>query len=192
MKAVGYGLATPGSSMNDFPIVLNALFGTRFKVVNGYKGTAEIHKAMEAGEVQGVGAANWTSLLSFNENWVKENKVTIFGQYALQPHPDLKHVPLWLDLAKTDADSQAMRLLLSRLEAGRPFFLPPDVPPRRVAALRRAFDATMKDPAFLAEAAKSKLEIDPMTGEEVSNLVAQVSKTSPDVAARVRDALAIK
>lgn len=186
------GSQAPGSSMNDFPVVMNALFGTKFKVVNGYKGTAEIHKAMESGEVQGVGAANWTSLLSFNEDWVKEKKVTIFAQYALKSHPDLKHVPMWLDLAKTDADKQAMRMLLSRLEAGRPFFLPPDVPPTRANALRRAFDATMKDPAFLSEAAKSKLEIDPMTGEDLAKLVAEISRTDPVVAKRIRDALAVK
>ncbi len=191
-KEFSVGSQAPGSSMNDFPVVMNALFGTKFKVVNGYKGTAEIHKAMETGEVQGVGAANWTSLLSFNENWVKENKVAVFGQYALKSHPDLKHVPLWLDLAKTEPDKQAMNLLLSRLEAGRPFFLPPDVPAARITALRRAFDATLKDPAFLAEATKAKLEIDPMNGEELTILVAQISKTAPDVAARVRAALAVK
>ncbi len=191
-KEFSVGSQAPGSSMNDFPVVMNALFGTKFKVVNGYKGTADIHKAMETGEVQGVGAANWTSLLSFNENWVKEKTVTVFGQYALKSHPDLKHVPLWLDLAKSDDDKQAMNLLLSRLEAGRPFFLPPGVPENRVIALRRAFDATLKDPAFLAEANKAKLEIDPMTGEELTKLVAQISKTAPSVAARLRDALTVK
>lgn len=191
-KEFSVGSQAPGSSMNDFPVVLNAVFGTKFKVVNGYKGTADIHKAMESGEVQGVGAANWTSLLSFNADWVKDKKVAIFGQYALKSHPDLKHVPLWIDLAKTDADKQAMNLLLSRLEAGRPFFLPPGVPEARVIALRRAFDATMKDPAYIAEAAKAKLEISPMTGEELTKLVAQISRTAPDVAVRVRDALTVK
>jgi tripartite-type tricarboxylate transporter receptor subunit TctC len=186
------GSQAPGSSMNDFPVVLNALFGTRFKVINGYKGTADIHKAMEAGEVQGIGAANWTSLLSFGADLVKDNKVVVFGQYALKPHPDLLKVPMWLDLAKSDADKQAMNLLLSRLEAGRPFFLPPHVPAPRVAALRAAFDATLKDPAFLAEAEKAKLEIDPMSGEEVTNLVAQLTRTAPAVAERVRNALAAK
>lgn len=186
------GSQAPGSTMNDYPVALNALFGTKFKVVNGYKGTADIHKAMEAGEVMGVGAANWTSLLSFGEQWVKDKKVTIFGQYALKSHADLKHVPLWIDLAKTEADKQAMHLLLSRLEAGRPFFLPPGVPGARVTALRRAFDVTMKDPAYIAEATKAKLEISPMTGEELTKLVAQISSTAPDVAARVRNALAAK
>lgn len=191
-KEFSVGSQAPGSSMNDFPVVLNAIFGTKFKVVNGYKGTAEIHKAMETGEVQGIGAANWTSLLTFNEDWVRDKKVTIFGQYAMKSHPDLKHVPLWLDIAKTDADKQAMHLLLSRLEAGRPFFLPPDVPTARVTALRRAFDATMKDPAFVAEMTKAKLEIDPMSGEDLAKLVAGISRTTPDVAARVRDALTVK
>ncbi len=186
------GSQAPGSSMNDFPVVLNALFGTKFKVINGYKGTADIHKAMESGEVQGVGAANWTSLNSFSADWVRDKKVNIFGQYALKSHPDLKHIPLWFDVAKTDPDKQAMSLLLSRLEAGRPFFFPPGVPDARVAAVRRAFDATMKDPAFIAEAERGKLEISPMTGEQVAQLVAQISRTDAAVAARVRDALAAK
>jgi tripartite-type tricarboxylate transporter receptor subunit TctC len=94
-----------------------------------------------------------------------------------------------LDIAKTDADKQALRLALARLEYGRPFFLPPGVPAERVTALRRAFDAALKDPALIAEAEKSKIEIDPLTGEEVAELVKQVNATPADVVARVRAAL---
>ena len=98
-------------------------------------------------------------------------------------------MPLALDLAKTDADRQAMKLALARLEYGRPFFLPPNVPADRVQALRRAFDATMKDPAYLAEAEKLKIDVDPLTGEQVADLVAQVSATPADTVARVRAAM---
>lgn len=186
------GSQAPGSSQNDFPVALNRLFGFQFNVVNGYESTAKIHLAMESGEVQGIAAVNWSSLLSLQPKWVSEKKVIIFGQFALKPHKDLKHVPMWSDLAKSEADRQAMALILSRLEAGRPFFAPPDVPAARVTALRRAFDATMKDPAFIAEAEKAQLEIDAMTGEELTQFVANLAATPPDVVKRVRDALAGK
>jgi tripartite-type tricarboxylate transporter receptor subunit TctC len=98
-------------------------------------------------------------------------------------------VPLVLELAKTPSDRQALELALARLEFGRPFFLPPNVPAERVEALRRAFDATMKDPAFLADADRSKIEVDPLTGEQVAALVEQVSRTPADTVARVRAAM---
>ena len=98
-------------------------------------------------------------------------------------------MPLVLDLAQSEADKQALRLALARLEYGRPFFLPPGVPAERVTALRRAFDAALKDPALLAEADKSKIEIEPLSGEEVTALVKQVSATPPDVVARARAAV---
>jgi hypothetical protein len=113
----------------------------------------------------------------------------VLAQWALKKHPDLVDVPLVLDLAQSEADKQALRLALARLEYGRPFFLPPGVPAERVTALRRAFDAALKDPALIAEADKSKIEIDPLSGEEVTELVRQVSATPPEVIARVRAAL---
>jgi tripartite-type tricarboxylate transporter receptor subunit TctC len=98
-------------------------------------------------------------------------------------------VPLFLDLAQSDAERAALRLMLARLEYGRPFFLPPNVPAARLEALRRAFDATMKDPAYLSEADKLKIEVDPLSGEEVTALVEQVSRTPADTVARVRAAM---
>ena len=91
--------------------------------------------------------------------------------------------------ATNDADGQAIEMMVTRLQFGRPFFLPPDVPPARVEALRRAFDATMKDPAFLAEAERAKLDVSPMKGEEIGPLVAKVLATPPAIVARVRQAL---
>jgi tripartite-type tricarboxylate transporter receptor subunit TctC len=186
------GSQAPGSSQNDFPVALNKLFGTQFSVVNGYESTSKIHLAMERGEVHGIAAVNWSSLTSLVPQWITEKKINLIGQFGMRPHPELKGLPMWLDIAKTEADKQAMQLLLSRLETGRPYFFPPDVPAARVEALRRAFDATMKDPAFLAEAEKSKLEIDPMSGEEIAAFVAKLNATPPDVVARVRDAMASK
>jgi tripartite-type tricarboxylate transporter receptor subunit TctC len=170
----------------------NELFGWKVKVVKGYDGTPKIHLAMEAGEVQGVGATSWTTLKAINSDWLKDKKVKVIAQWGLRKHPDLPQVPHVLEMAKTDADRQALLLGLARLEFGRPFFVPPGVPAERIEALRRAFDSTMKDPAFLADAEKLKLDIDPLTGKQVAELVAQVAATPPDIAARVRTALEAK
>jgi tripartite-type tricarboxylate transporter receptor subunit TctC len=183
------GAQAPGSTQYDFPVLLNHLFGTRFKVVTGYESTPKIHLAMESGEVQGNGATNWSTVKALNSNWLTEKKIRIIVQWGLKKNPELPDVPLVLDLAKTPSDRQALELALARLEFGRPFFLPPNVPPERVEALRRAFDATMKDPAFLADAHKSKIEVDALTGEQVAALVEQVSRTPADTVARVRAAM---
>ena len=183
------GAQAPGSTQYDFPMLANAIFDYKFKVVTGYESTPRIHLAMERGEVHGNGATNWTTLKLLNSNWIDEKKVKVLAQWALKKHPDLPDVPLILDLAKTDADKQALRLGIARLEYGRPFFLPPGVPAERVEALRRAFDAAMKDPALLAEAEHTKIEVDPLTGEEVATLVKQVNATPSDVVARVRAAM---
>ena len=182
------GAQAPGSTQYDYPMLANALFGYKFKVITGYEATPKIHLAMERGEVHGT-LANWSTLKAINYNWVTEKKIKMLAQWGLRPHPDLKDVPLALDLAKNEADKQAMMLALARLEYGRPFFLPPNVPADRVQALRRAFDATMKDPAYLAEAEKLKVDVDPLTGEQVAELVTQVSATPADTAARVRAAM---
>ncbi len=188
-REVVTGAQAPGTTQYDFPMLGNELFGWKFKIVKGYDGTPKIHLAMEAGEIQGNGATSWTTLKALNSNWLAEKKIKVIAQWGLRKHPDLTDVPHVLDLAKTDVDRQALLLGLARLEFGRPFFVPPGVPQERVEALRRAFDATMNDPAFLAEAEKLKLDIDPISGEQVAELIAQVAATPADVATRVRTAL---
>ena len=139
-----------------------------------------------------MGLRRWTTVKSLSPHWIAEKKIKVMAQWALRSHPDLTQVPLVVDLAKTDTERQALLLGLARLEYGRPFFVPPGVPAERVAALRRAFDATMKDKEFLAEAQKLQLDIDPLTGEQVATLVEQVSRTAPETAARVRAAMEAK
>ena len=188
-KELVVGAQAPGSTQYDFPVLANRLFGFKFKVITGYESTPKIHLAMERGEVQGNGATNWSTLKALNTNWLEEKKVKPIAQWALKKHPELSEVPMILDLAKTDADRQALLLAMARLEFGRPFFLPPNVPPERVEALRRAFDATMRDPAYLADAEKLKIDIEPLTGEQVASLIAQVFATPAETVARVRDAM---
>jgi tripartite-type tricarboxylate transporter receptor subunit TctC len=190
-KELIVGAQAPGSTQYDYPVLVNDLFGWKFKVITGYESTPKIHLAMERGEVHGT-IANWSTLKAIGSNWLEEKKIVMTAQWALKKHPELAGVPFIMDYAKTDADRQALQLALARLEYGRPFFLPPNVPKERVDALRRAFDATMKDPAFLTEADKTKIDVDALTGDQVAELVQQVSKTSPEIAARVRTAMEAK
>lgn len=183
------GAQAPGTTQYDYPMLANAVLGTKFKVVSGYDGTPKIHLAMERGEVMGNGATSWTTLKALQPDWIEGKKIKVIAQWTLRANPDLPGVPLALDLAKTDKDKQAMRFMLSRLDYGRPFFLPPGTPDARVAAMRKAFEATMKDPEFLAEAQKLRLDLEPISGEEVAKLVAADAATPPDVIDLVRKAL---
>src|SRR5215470_1179232 len=187
-KQIVMGAQAPGSTQFDYPVLADKLFGFKFTVVTGYESTPKIHLAMESGEVDGT-IANWSTLKAINTNWITEKKIRILAQWTLTKNPELADVPLFLDRAQSDAERAALRLMLARLEYGRPFFLPPNVPAARVEALRRAFDATMKDPAYLAEADKLKIEVDPLKGEEVAALVDQVFRTPPETVARVRTAM---
>ena len=187
-REIVMGGQAPGSTQFDYPVLANKLFGFKFKVVTGYESTPKIHLAMESGEVHGT-IANWSTLKAINTDWITDKKVRILAQWALQKNAELPDIPLFMDLAKTESERDALRLMLARLEYGRPFFLPPDVPVARVEALRRAFDATMKDPAYLAEADKLKIDVEPLSGEAVAALVEQVSRTPADTVARVRAAL---
>jgi len=169
--------------------VTNAILGTRFRVVRGYEGTPQINHAIERGEIQGQGGIGWAAVKAQVPQWIAEHKIKVIAQYGLKRHPELAQVPSMMELATRDADRAALTMIVGRTEYGRPYFLPPDVPADRVSALRRAFDATMRDQAFIADAARLQLEIDPMTGEQVQALVAQLSRTPPDIVARVRTAL---
>jgi tripartite-type tricarboxylate transporter receptor subunit TctC len=188
-KEVVMGAQAPGSTQYDYPVLLDRLLGYKFKVITGYESTPKIHLALERGEIQGT-IANWSTLKALNANWIADKSVRLLVQWGLKKLPEIGDVPGIFDFLKTDADRAAVKLMVARLEFGRPFFLPPGVPADRIAALRRAFMATVKDPAFLADAAREKIDIDPLSGEEVQTLVADVSNTPPDVMARVRKALA--
>jgi tripartite-type tricarboxylate transporter receptor subunit TctC len=190
-REVIIGAQAPGSTQYDYPMLANQLFGTKFKVITGYEATPKIHLAMERGEVHGTWA-NWSTLKAIANNWIDEKKIKMIAQWGLRKNPEIPNVPLILEQAKTDADRQALLLALARLEFGRPFFMPPNVPSARVEAVRRAFDATMKDREFLAEADKLKIEIDPLSGAEVTALIEQLFRTAPETVARVRAAMEAK
>jgi tripartite-type tricarboxylate transporter receptor subunit TctC len=188
-KELIVGATAAGTTLVDFPLVTNKFLGTKFRVVRGYDSTPQINVAMERGEVEGIGGIGWQSVKTTIPQWIAEKKITVIAQYGLHRDPELADAPTMLELAKTDADRQALTMMFARTEYGRPYFAPPDVPPARVEALRRAFDATMKDPDFVADAAQLQLDLSPATGEEVQALVAKLAATPADIAARVRAAL---
>jgi hypothetical protein len=183
------GATAPGTTMADFPLVSNDILGLKFKVVRGYEGTPQINHAIERGELQGNGGIGWAAVKAQVPQWIAEKKITVIAQYGLRRNAELTEVPSMLEQAKSEPDRQVLTMLFARTEYGRPYFLPPDVPVERVNALRRAFDATMNEPAFVADAARLQLDIDPMTGEEVQALVGQLARTPPAIVARVRGAL---
>jgi tripartite-type tricarboxylate transporter receptor subunit TctC len=184
------GTSGPGSGSNDLSILARDVLGLKYRIVRGYKSGTEINIAMERGEVHAQ-IVGWDSLKAQRPEWVRDKTITIIGHFSLEDPPELRPFARIVDLARTESDRQALRLVLARQAHGRPYFLPPGVPAARAAALRRAFDATMRDPAFIAEAAAMKVDVDPMTGEAVQALVDQVHRTTPaDVVDRVRTMMA--
>jgi tripartite-type tricarboxylate transporter receptor subunit TctC len=180
------GAQGPGVTQYDYPTITNAMPGTKFKVISGYPSAPEVHLALARGEVQGVASEGWLTLKLLNSDWLRDRKIRVFVQWGIRKNPDLPDVPLVLDYARTEADRAAFKLMFVRLTLGRPFFLPPGVPPDRVQAMRRAFDAVMKDPAFIKDEQQLKLEVNPLTGEAVTAIVKEAYQTPPDVAARLR------
>ena len=166
----------------QFPKVLNAVLGTRLKIVSGYPGGNDAVLAMERGEVHGRCGWSWSSVVATHKNWLDEKKINVLLQLALEKHPDLPNVPLVIDLAKTEEQKQILRLIFARQVMGRPFLAPPGIPQDRAEALRKAFMDTMKDKDFLAEAEKAGLEITPVPGEQIQKLVQDVYNTLPEIA----------
>jgi hypothetical protein len=177
---------------DQFPKIMNAVLGTRMRVITGYPGGNDIGLALERGEVKGRCGWSWSSVKVTHQKWLDEKKINILIQLSLSKHPDLPHVPLVVDLAKTAEDKAIMRLLFVRQVMGRPFMTPPGVPDDRVAALRKAFMATMRDKEFLAEAARGKLEITPVSGEDIQKLVEEVYATPAAVTRRATELLQVE
>jgi tripartite-type tricarboxylate transporter receptor subunit TctC len=169
-----------------FAQVMNAVLGTKFKMITGYKSGAEIGLAMERGEVEGRMGWSWSSIVSMNPEWLRDSKVRNLVQFSTAKHADLPNVPLVTELATTDEDRGLLELVFSRQVIGRPFIAPPGLDPETVQLLRKAFDDTMKDPAFLAEMEKANLEVNPIPGKDVQELIARLFKTPPAVLERAK------
>jgi tripartite-type tricarboxylate transporter receptor subunit TctC len=166
------------------------LFGAKIKLVSGYPGTNDITLAMERGEVDGICGLSWGTLKVAHRDWIANKSVHILVQAALKKDPELPDVPLALDLIKDPEKRQILYLDFAPQAIGRPFAAPPGIPADRKAALIKAFDETMKDPALLAEAARAKMDIGPMTGPDIDKLLAELYAIPPDIIAKASKAIA--
>ncbi len=179
--------ATGGSTSSQYPKAMNALLGTKFKLIMGYPGGNDINLALEKGEVQVRGSNAWGAWKATRPDWVRDHKLNVLVQIGLTKAPDLPDVPLLMDLAKNDGDRAVLKLLSASGGVGRPFFVAPGVPAARVAALREAFDKMVKDKAFLDTAAAEKFEIVPVTGEDLQRIVADIASTPKSVSDRLTE-----
>ncbi len=178
-----------GADSAVYPYVLNALLGTKLKVVTGYQGSGDFMLAIERKEVDGMGGSSISTLRSTRPQWLKENKVDLLLQIALRKHPDYPDVPLALDFVKDPSDRKVMELVFSRQEIAFPYAAPPGVPGDRLAALRKGFMDTLRDKAFVEEAEKMGLEVSPVSGDEVLKILTAAYATAPELVERARQAV---
>ncbi len=160
-----------------FAKVINGVLGTRMKIVTGYPGGNEISLALERGELGGRCAWSWSAVKATRISWVEQKRMHVLVQLGLSKHPDLPHVPLAVDLARSSDERDIAKLVFARQEFAWPFVAPPDVPKDRADALRAAFNATVQDRAYLADAEKAKLEIMPIAGVNIQRIIAELYAT---------------
>ena len=178
------GGTSVGGNGIDMAIVAKELFGFKIKIVAGYRTSADTKIALERGEIDGTFANLWTSLK--HTDWLAKNLVRVIVQHGSQKHRDLPDVPLFRDFARDDAERQMLDILGLREEITRPYLAPPDVPAERLTLLRRAFDATLGDPAFLADMQRQHMEVEgPSHGEELAATVSRIAGTPPAVVERL-------
>jgi tripartite-type tricarboxylate transporter receptor subunit TctC len=177
--------ATGGSTSSQYPKAMNAILGTKFKIIMGYPGGNDINLAMEKGEVAVRGSNSWSSWKATRPEWLRDKKINILVQIGLKKAPDLQDVPLLMDLATNDEDRAVLKLISASVTIGRPLYVGPAVPKDRVDALRKAFDETMTDPTFLETAKTEKFDITPVSGEELQKIVTDIVATPKPIADRL-------
>jgi tripartite-type tricarboxylate transporter receptor subunit TctC len=177
-----------GADPDIFALMFKNVFGARLKLVSGYPGTNDVALAMERGEVDGMCGLSWSTVKTRHSEWVANKKVNIPVQAGLHREAEIPDVPSAIDLVKTEEQRQIVRLLLASQEMARPFAAPPGIPEDRKRALIDAFNKTMKDPDFLAEAAHMKADVDPVSAQAIENLVTEIYKTPKDVIAKAAKA----
>jgi tripartite-type tricarboxylate transporter receptor subunit TctC len=175
-----------GSETDTWPVIINEVLGTKFKVVTGYLGTQETLLAIERGEANGRCILSLSALKAAKPDWLAQKKVNILLQVGLAKSPELPDVPLLLDLVQNDDDRRMLRLLSAPTAMARPFAAPPGLSAATAMALRRAFDATVVDPEFLAEARQLQADISPTPGKEVQKLVGEIYATPASVVDRAK------
>ncbi len=180
----------PGSDLDNFALLMRNVFGAKIKLVSGYPGGSEVNLAMERREIDGRCGWSWDSIKGTRPEWLRDKKIDLLVVFALRKAPDVPaEVPMVMDKAANEEQRQVLRVHLAAQALGRPFAAPPGIPDDRKAALRAAFDATMKDPDFVAEAARVKLEVSPSTGAEMDKLIGDIYATPPEIIAKAKQAM---
>ncbi len=174
----------PGTGTHSYPLALNAILGMKFKLVGGYPSSADVFLAMERGEVQGI-CESLDSVEARRPDWISSGTVSVLFQGGAKPNPELKGVPFVVDLAKKPEDKLAIEFLYAGQGIGRPFIAPPGLAPDRLKILRDAFDATMKDPAFIADAHRRKFSLDPESGAYLEALIKKTYATPKPIIDRI-------
>jgi tripartite-type tricarboxylate transporter receptor subunit TctC len=180
------GSSQAGSISIQMPAVLNNIVGTKIKIVFGYPDGRDINLAMERGEVEGRATNPWASYLATDPHYVQQKLIVPIIQMGMEKEADLPHVPLMRDLAKNPADQAVLDFMSKAVSVGRPIATTPGVPADRIAALRKAFDDTLKDPAFIQEAKTQRAEIQPMTGVQLAEIVRDIIEAPPELRERVK------
>ncbi len=175
-----------GADTATFPLILNAVFKTKMKVVTGYPGASEMLLAVERGEADGMAGLSWGYLKVARPSWVPEKKIDVQLQLGLTKAPDLPNVPSAFDIVKDQADRQLLEVFLARLAIAWPLAGPANMPADRATALRAAFAATMKDAEYKAEAEKQAIDVDPVYADEIMSILNRVYTASPEVVERAR------
>jgi tripartite-type tricarboxylate transporter receptor subunit TctC len=178
------GNTGPGTGTYTYPKALAGILGMKFKLISGFPSSSDVFLAMERGEVEGI-CESLDSVTGKKPDWIEKGTVKVLFQAGIEPNPHLKDVPFVLDLAKTEEDKQALRFLYAGQGIGRPFVAPPELPPARLKMLRDAFNATMKDPDFMADVKKQKLELEPQNGEQLERLIKELFTTPKPVIDKV-------
>ena len=173
-KPITLGGDGPGADPDVFALLYRNVFDAKIKLVSGYHGTTPIILAMERGEVDGLCGYSWSTIRSKHQPWLQAKTINILVQAGLKKDAEIADVPLVLDMAKTEEQRQILKLILTSQETARPFAAPPGLPADRAATLRAAFDATMKDPEFLAEAKKLNLDVNPLSGTTIASLLTEL------------------
>lgn len=178
-----------GSTSGQYPRAMNNILGTKMKIILGFQGGNQMNLAMERGEVDGRGSNAWASIKSITPQYLTNKQLVLPVQMGLKRAPDLPNVPLIWELGRNEAEVKVLKLMTMASRIGRPTLTPPGVPADRIAALRAAFDAAVSSKAFIAEAKKRKLEINPVSGIDVQKTVQEILSTPPDIANLARAAV---
>jgi tripartite-type tricarboxylate transporter receptor subunit TctC len=178
-----------GSVSVQLPALYNNVLGTRFKIIYGYPGGAQMNLALERGEIEGRGTNPWGAWLATRPQWVAGKMIVPLIQVGLRKEPELPDVPLLRDLATNDKERAILNYITNAIAVGRPIATTPGVPAKRVKALRAAFDATVKDTQFRKDADRQGLRISPMTGAELQEIVVSLIEAPPPVKAMVKEAI---